>query len=91
MYVWHTHNIGDVYLFVCLSSRTTIYQGSYHLNDVECSPDMQKKSAYPKRATRRRHQYQASTTMGRYPYKAEPLELITVPSEHYNGTLLVPG
>ena len=29
--------------------------------------------------------------MARYLYKAEPLELITVPSKHYNGTLSVPG
>ena len=43
MYVWHAHNIGDVCLFVCPSGRTTIYKGSYHLNDVECFSDMQKK------------------------------------------------
>ena len=43
MYVWHAHNIGDVCLFVCPSGRTTIYQGSYHLNDVECFSDMQAK------------------------------------------------
>ena len=91
MYVKRTHNIGDVYLFVCPSGRTTIYQGSHHLNDVECSPDMQKKSANAKRATRRRHQYKASTTMGRYLFQAEPLELITVPSKHYNGMLPIPG
>ena len=97
MYVWHTDNMGDVYLFVCPSGRTTTYHGSYHLNDVECSPDMQRKSAHAKRATRRRDQYQASTTMGRYLYQAEPLVLITVPllitvpSKHYNGTLPIPG
>ena len=29
--------------------------------------------------------------MARYLYQAEPLELITVSSKHYNGTLPVPG
>ena len=29
--------------------------------------------------------------MARYLNKAEPLELITVPSKHFNGTLPVPG
>ena len=40
----NTYNVRLAYaqhLFVC-SGRTTIYQGSHHLNDVECSSDMQK-------------------------------------------------